>query len=241
MESKSHQIFRQRIEYANSYLQTVYGTLDFSAKFLKKEKNRKILICEKLGNSYDSLQQPLTECNRIFNFTKSNICRYYIVELYMAFDEYLQNVLKESFHHNSKQILGLSDKMLSITCKEILELGSYQEICEKVISDYYRELENLQSTTKLLDKIIKVYKITISDENMKKALAVLELRHLIIHNKTIIDVNYEKKYSFMNLKSKSKIPTKYDFVSKLSTHLTNLIDEFDKKLIEKNLLEKVEK
>lgn len=238
MESKSHQIYRQRIEYAKMYVQTVYGALSFTSKYLKGQKKDE-QISKFIGKELSSLNQPLSETKRIFNYSKTNICKYYIVELYKAFDEYLKNSIGEIFQYNPSLVLGLSDKPVLFTGADIVTLGNYKKICDKFISDIYRKLEDMQSTKKLLEKYVNVFKITIEKEKIDKALSVLELRHLVIHNNCKIDDGYQKDFPNMKLCSGKKIPTNFYFVNTLDSNLTCLIDIVDMKLIKRQLIKSV--
>ena len=70
METKSYQRFRQRIEFADLYIQTVYASLTNSHKYLryrsKTDDKQLITIC--LKTNMARLEVPLTEVNRIFNY-----------------------------------------------------------------------------------------------------------------------------------------------------------------------------
>lgn len=178
----------------------------------------------------------MSEVDRIFNYSKTNICKYYIVELYKAFDEYLKNSIEEIFQFNPLLVLELSAAQVSVSAVDIIKLGEYKNICKKIISDIYRKLEDLQSTRKLLDKYKKTFKIEIEKRIEKKALSVLELRHLIIHNDCKIDEVYEKSYPEMKLCAGKKISTTFSFVSTLDSNLTAFIDLIDKILLEKKLI-----
>lgn len=235
MESKSKQTFRQRLEYSKQYLQTVYGTLQFVSKELKgKPKEDK--ICDYIGKSFKVLNQPITQVERIFNYSKMNICKYYIIELYRAFDEYLRNCIREVFSNKSEKVLGLCEKSLSFTGAEIVKLKNYENICDNLVAKIYRELESSQSTKKLLDKFIKTFKLSIEKDVETNALAVLELRHLIIHNNSLIDNKYQVSFPKMKLKTDDKIPTRFNIVASLEKKLIPLIDNIDKELIKGKLV-----
>lgn len=243
MESKPHQIFRQKIEVTNTYLQSVYGALKFTSNFLNKNKreNSNKVINIYLGKDFNRLNQPLSETTRIFNYSKSKICEYYIINLYKTFDEYLQNTIYEVFKAEPQRILGLSNESVSFSGIEIIELGSYKEICDKLITNLYRKLENLKSTKQLLEKYVKVFNIQLENNQIENGLAVLELRHLVIHNNSKIDKTYENKFPFMNQKGGNKISTNFNFVNSLEPKISELVDEIDNQLLAKKFLTSVEK
>ena len=241
METKSHQKFRQRIEHAELYLQTVYCALQFTSRGLKRRgRNNNTLNINNCTNlSMNRLNQPLTEINRIFNYSKTNICKYYIVELYKAFDEYLRNSIKEIFLTSPTTVLGLSDKQINMTGADIVAYGNYQNVCNKIIADIYRELENMQSTKKLLDKYIKVFKLNIPNVLIDDALSLLELRHLIIHNNSIIDLKYQTSFPASGLTNGSKVPTNYTFANSQQIKLVSLINYIDQESIRLGLMNQI--
>lgn len=241
MESKAHQIFRQRIESSDNYLQTVYAAFEFTTKSLKENSNGIEIINEFLGEKFNALNHPVSEIDRIFNFSKCKICEYYIVELYKAVDEYLRNSIDEVFEKDPNRVLGFSTKPITLTGKNIIDLGNYKEICKKMTTEIYRNLEDLKSTKNLLEKYAKVFKIEIHQDIVIEALSVLELRHLIIHNNSTIDTDYEKKYSIMKLKIGEKIPTNFKFVISLAPKISKLINFFDNALLKNKLLFAIEK
>ena len=137
------------------------------------------------------------------------------------------------------QVLGLSDKQINLLGIDIIQLGTYDNICNKLCNDIYRGLENLQSTTKLLEKYFKTFKITVDQCIISDALSVLELRHLIIHNNSRIDLKYETAYKKFGLKSGDKVPTTYSFVNRQKDFVVDLVKKVDEQNITNGLMKTI--
>jgi hypothetical protein len=130
-----------------------------------------------------------------------------------------------------------------MTFAEIVRLGNYENIQEQLVLRIFRSIEELKSTSKLLDKILKDTKVNVPKNVIDDALTYLEMRHLFIHNHGLVDEKYAQTYGkrfTQNLKAKKELPTKLTTFTKALTAITTLIVEIDKQLIANGMVEKRE-
>ncbi|MCH5332084.1 MAG: hypothetical protein J1E33_06755, partial [Alistipes sp.] len=97
--------------------------------------------------------------------------------------------------------------------------------------------ENEQSTPKLLERILAYTKINIDDDIKKDALLYLEMRHLIIHNRSKADENFIIiSQNKINIPKDKKLPLNYEISSKAIEQVSTLCHTIDKELIEKKMV-----
>jgi len=181
---------------------------------------------------------------------KKNI-EYSILRLFNLFTAYLQSITKEMFAKNPMLVVGKAvinkngdDKEnLTMSYAEIVRLENYENVQEQIVLNVFRSIEEIKSTSKLLEKLLKDTKVNIPQDIIDEALTYLEMRHLFIHNQGLVDSKYAKKYGKRftpNLKDKNELPTKFDTFSKALTATTKLITEIDVQLLKNGMVEKRE-
>jgi hypothetical protein len=138
---------------------------------------------------------------------------------------------------------GDDKENLTMSYAEIVRLENYENVQEQIVLNVFRSIEELKSTSKLLEKLLKDTKVNIPQDIIDEALTYLEMRHLFIHNQGLVDSKYAKKYGKRftpNLKDKNELPTKFDTFSKALTATTKLITEIDVQLLKNGMVEKRE-
>ena len=127
----------------------------------------------------------------------------------------------------------------SLTYPEIVNLGSYDAIIEDMAKRGFRTLERMQSTPDMLDKLISLFRLSITDSLKEDALLYLQLRHLIIHNygkadDKFITKNTEGKVKINNINK--KITYNYELSNTAMNIVFELCKSIDDELIRQNLL-----
>ncbi len=198
-------------------------------------------ISEALGlpsSDYGHLKHPVKDYLRIFNYTRSKNIEFSILELYNAFKSYLKEILKEMYSKDPMKIVGKVNTQ-SLTYVEIVTLGSYENISEKMTNSVFRKLEDEKSTPKLLEKILCHTSISLDESLKNKALMYLEMRHLIIHNDGKADERFKQSYgTLLRLKADDKLPTTFDTVREAIQCINSLSEAIDIDLITSGLLDR---
>lgn len=241
-ETKSFQTFRSEIQYLKQHLQVIDASLTNSGRWLAKYKPRTDRITKALGTTadkHDTLNHPVSDYNRIFNYTRSKNAEFSIIELYNAFSVYMKSILTEMYKHNPIQIVGKATGNPNFTYVELVKFGNFQKIEEEMITKVFRKFEDERSTTKLLEKILNHTDIDLPDALRINALMYLEMRHLFIHNNGKADEHFAKEYGDnLSVRANNKLPTNFDTVSNAIQTVFNLIGFIDKELVTKNLVDK---
>ncbi|MEQ8683858.1 MAG: hypothetical protein RIE86_01135 [Imperialibacter sp.] len=253
-ETTSLQQYRSAIDFLQTHIQLLDASLIQIAKLLESQTNQELDINKALGLSvqnYDRLNHPCKQQNALVKHSQKKNIEFAILRLFNLFTAYLQNITKEMFAKNPMLVVGKAvinkngeDKEnLAMSYAEIVRLSSYENIQEQIVLNVFRSIEELKSTSKLLEKILKDTKVNISKETINGALTFLEMRHLFIHNHGLVDNKYAKTYgkSFTpNLKDKKELPTKFETFSKALAAITKLITEIDGQLISNGMVGKRE-
>ena len=233
-ETKSYQKFRSRIQYLEMHTQTIDAALNVMRHNIASSDDKKTSLAEILGfeaNRYSQLNHPTREKDRIINHSRARNSEYAVITLYSYFTEYLQNILGEIYAHKPLDVVGKSPNELKFSYAEIVKLGSFEAISEKMIANVFRNLENQKSTIELLDKIL-TRTVTI-DENIKtKGLKYLDMRHLFVHGSGIVDQDFVRKYGEdTSLKVGDDLPTTYGNAKAAIEAVTLLCSTIDQSLI----------
>ena len=253
-ESISFQQLRSNIEFLNMHIQLIDSSLVKTIRTLRSEKKKDETLDINLAlkvdkDKYDKLNHPLKQYPSIIKFTQYKNIEFSIILTYNIFSDYLRSIVSEMFESNPLFIVnkavveknGEDKDDLTLKYAEIVKLGTYELITEKIVTNIFRGFEEQKSTKKLLEKVLKDTKTNISNSKIEEALKYLELRHLIIHNKSKIDAAYAKKYGKKfnpNLKEGNKIPRKFEVFKSCIKAVFDLCNEIDSELIKTGFIEK---
>lgn len=246
MSSKSYQSFNGKIRTLKQHLQLLDLSLTRANAICTNNKNNGKYIAETLQsniNRHPQLNIPNqpADIRRIFTTTRKKVNEQAIIELYAYFSDYLLSVIREVENTNPKRILNLvsSQATSSLTYKDIFNLNSYESILDEISKRIYRALENERSTSKLLDKFIKMANLNIPNNLKEDALIYLEVRHLIIHANSKADARFinMNQHELVKVNSSNKTLTiNYAMTSAAIIKVNELCEKIDTELIGKGLL-----
>lgn len=251
-ETVSLQQYRGAIDFLESHIQLIDASLSYVNGHINIRKDKDEKIFSAFGveeKNYRKLNHPIKQLGTLLNASQKRTIEYSIVQLYNYFSNYLKSILGEMYKKDpflvvSKAVhakTGEEIKSFTFTYAELIKLGNFEDIKEKMISRIFRSLEELKSTSQLLEKILAKTKVVIPDDIKNQGLMYLEIRHLIIHSQNIIDEDYEKRYGVNftpDLKSGDKIPLNYILFKDGISAISNLVSAIDLELIRHGLVEK---
>ena len=91
--------------------------------------------------------------------------------------------------------LGVVGKaQASIRFDEVVRLGSYEATCEHMIDQVFRNSGGQRKTRKLLSKVLEKTGVEVDRGVLQDAMMYMDLRHLIVHNSSLIDEAFEQSY-----------------------------------------------
>lgn len=153
--------------------------------------------------------------------------------LYTHLNEYLRSILSEMYAKKPLEIAGKVSASLQF--HEIINLGSFENVSKKIVDQVFRTLESQRSTRALIEKILDRTDVTIDKETFDEAMFYLEIRHLIVHNSSLIDAKFEANYGsrIKYAKAGNKIPMSVGMAKKAISSLKRLCHNIDSGLISK--------
>jgi len=190
--------------------------------------------------THDKLNHPTRTNGRIISYSRAKNAEYSIIELYSCFTEYMKNILGEMYKKEPIKIvqkIADENKDNKLTFAEIVNLGDYSKISELMVLKVFRRLENERSTTLLLEKVLNHTKIKL-DENIKKqSLMYLQMRHLYVHNRGIVDKLFVDEFGELHqTKVGARLPSNFETINNAISIVLSLCDSIDKELIKENLV-----
>lgn len=249
--TKSYQIYDGKIRSLNQHLQLMDIALNVANKKCKEQVEDTMTIAEALSSDVNIHPQlnasaRAKDINRTFTTSRIKINEQAIIELYAAFSDYCLSLIKELAHSNSKKrILGLyystnQKSQDSLSYKAILDLGSYDNVINEIASKIFRRIENVKSTSFQVEVFIKNLGINVPDDLKNDAILYLVVRHLIIHNNSKVDddFNGKNKKGLGETNANGKIKINYALSSAAITKVTELCKMIDEEIIKKGLLNK---
>lgn len=253
-ETTSLQQYRGSIDFLQTHIQLLDASLIQTAKILKEQTDQEKNINVVLGlnaDSYNRLNHPTKQYIALIKHSQKKNIEFAILRLFNLFTDYLQSITKELFAKNPMLVVGKAvinkngeDKEnLTMSYAEIVRLSNYENVKEQIVLNIFRSIEELKSTSKLLEKILKDTKVNISKGITDDALTYLEMRHLIIHNHGLADNKYAKNYGNKftpQLKEKIELPIKFVTFSKALIAITKLVTTIDEQLIKQGVVGKRE-
>lgn len=182
---------------------------------------------------YDRLRHPVNHDARVFNFSRAQNIEHVISSLYRLFTEYMQGALTEIYATNPLLAAGKAPGALHYV--EIIKLGSFDAIADKIVANVFRKLENERSTVQLLDKVLDHTGVNLDPDQKEKALMYLEMRHLFVHNNGKIDEPFHVRYGhLMTTNVGNKLPTRFSIASNAIATIDTILRDIDTQLIALN-------
>ncbi len=233
METVSFQRFRGRIEYLQQHMQVV--DLAITKLFTQTQGHHlqggTILDALQVNSPrYDRLRHPVTHDARVFNFSRSRNIEHALISLYRYFSEYMHGILGEIYTTNPMVVVGKAPG--SLQYPDIVKLGTYEAVAEKMVSNVFRKLEDERSTVKLLDRILDHTGVNTDPNQKETALMHLEMRHLFVHNHGKADEGFVARYgAAIRVANGQKLPTKFKTARNGIHAVDTLLKDIDTQLI----------
>lgn len=172
---------------------------------------------------------------QITNHARARNAELVIQMLYTYFTEYLRSVLREMYDKKPLEILDKAHSSLKF--HEIVQLGSYDAICNHMVDYVFRSLESQRSTQGLLEKILEKTGVKLDSSILQTAMMYMEMRHLYVHNSGVVDMKFEKNFgTLVSDKAGRKFNSSIGRSRAAIKAIERLCSEIDKGLIEKGYL-----
>jgi len=167
---------------------------------------------------------------------KTTVRTAFIKRLYEITTIYFQDILKSATRKGLDVDKLIGEHSISLTSRDLIRIGNYEKIIEKISNSIFRQLENEKSTKKLIEKMDKKLGLSIGEEIIANALPYLEIRHLFVHNEGKADKDFCETFPFIEAEEEKIIKLTDDIIKNSRIALVTLIKEFDNKIVEKELV-----
>lgn len=170
------------------------------------------------------------------NHLKSSIREAFMKSIYENTMAYFQDILKAAIRNgiDAKKLIGEHSR--NFTSREIIEAGNHQNLLDSIGSSIFRQLENEKKAKDLIEKMSKKLGLDIESEKINAALPYFDIRHKLVHAEGIADQEFCKKFPNIEAESGKAIRISYELIDQARNHITNLIKDFDDKIVTNNIV-----
>lgn len=174
------------------------------------------------------------------NHLKTTIRAAFIKSLYENTSIYFQDILKAATKKGLDADRLIGEHSINMSSKELVRIGSYEKIIEKISSEIFRQLENEKSTKTLIEKMDKKLGLNIDEEIIQTAIPYLEIRHILVHRQGKADKQFCDRFPLIDAEVNKLINLKHSLILKARMAIVTLVKEFDKKIVAYGLVETTE-
>lgn len=174
------------------------------------------------------------------NHLKTTIRAAFIKSLYETTTIYFQDILKAATKKGLDIDRLIGEHSINISSKDLIKIGSFEKIVERISSGIFRQLENEKSTKSLIEKMDKKLGLNVGEEIIHAALPYLEIRHRLVHGQGKADKEFCERYPFIGAEEDKTIELEYALIDNARKAIITLVKEFDKKIVANGLIETTE-
>lgn len=174
------------------------------------------------------------------NHLKTTVRAAFIKSLYETTTNYFQDILKAATKKGLDIDRLIGEHSINISSKDLIKIGSFEKIIERISSSIFRQLENEKSTKSLIEKMDKKLGLNVGDEIIHAALPYLEIRHRLVHGQGKADKEFCEKYPFIGAEENKTFELEYSLIDNARKAIITLVKEFDKKIVANGLVEMTE-
>lgn len=127
----------------------------------------------------------------------------------------------------------------NLSFSQIVKLGTYEAICDHMIRHVFRSFSNQRNTKSLVEQVLDKTGVVVKDKTLDDATFYLNIRHLIVHNSSIVDSEFEKLYGSKTgfAKSGVRLQMSISLTRKAVKSIRALCHEIDQGLIQAGYLD----
>ncbi len=171
----------------------------------------------------------------VINHIRSTLYSSYVKDIYEELTHYLRTILTQASRNgfNSGRLIG--EHSFKMDAKAVMELGNWDQVCQMVTESVFQSLEAEKSTLKLLEKMATKLALNIDNQLISAALPYLEARHFLVHTDGKVTRDYINTYPQIQIKD-GYVALNFAFIEGLRSSVKALVAEYDKEVINGNLL-----
>lgn len=233
--TSAYHAFDQKLIYFHDDIELV-DILNKSVRALQNPNNKRLFsgLNENIHTHMKRRSNSHKNREIVLRHLKSTVYSSYVKDVYEEVALYFKRILAEvtiSVHDrklpNKEEFLNeiLDNYKVNVFAKDIFMQKSWEGVVSYIISLIFQSLENERSTKALIMKINKRLKLD------------LDIRHLLVHTDGVASEEFMKRFpKILIIKETNKVIIDLPLLLNMEKHVTEMVQEFDKKIIEKDLL-----
>ncbi len=162
---------------------------------------------------------------------RATLCEAFIKNIYEDLVQYFAEILRAAAKNGLDYNRLIGEHKVSFEANEILSAGSWSNAIDMVAKSVYRKLENERSTKNLINKMNAKLNLGVTQATIDAALPYLEIRHLLVHSEGKADEAFCNTFPALCNKAGKKIKLDYVLLQNARTAITNMVNEFDQKIV----------
>ncbi|MCX6898471.1 MAG: hypothetical protein NT105_07205 [Verrucomicrobia bacterium] len=170
------------------------------------------------------------------NHLKATLCASYIKDIYEDMVQYMAELLEAAARKGIDPNRLIGEHKVEFEANDILTAGTWNNVVKLVSKSVFRKLENEKSTKSLLQKMNTKLNLGVRQATIDAALPYLEIRHLLIHADGKADQAFCDSFPAFGATVDQKIQLDHDVLQKARVAITNLIHEFDQRVVASNVV-----
>jgi len=172
----------------------------------------------------------------VMNHLRATVYSSYVKDVYEEVTHYLKTILAQASKNgfNSGRLIG--EHSFKVDAKTVLELGSWDKVCDLVTSSVFQVLEAEKSTVKLLEKMASKLALNVEKSLVTAALPYLEVRHFLVHADGKIPEEYAAQHPHITTDDQGYVVLNYAFITSLRDNVRAMMADYDKEVIATGLL-----
>jgi hypothetical protein len=170
------------------------------------------------------------------NHLKATLCASFLKDIYEDMTQYLLEILEAAARHGLDPNRLIGEHKVSLEANDILAAGSWPNIVRVVSQSVFRKLEGERSTKNLLQKINTKLGLGVTQATIDAALPYFEIRHLLVHADGKADQKFCSAFPAFGATAGEKISLDHGILQEARVAIFALIDEFDQKVVAKNVV-----
>ncbi len=170
------------------------------------------------------------------NHLKATLCSSFIKDIYEDLTQYMAEILEAAARNGLDPNRLIGEHKVTFEANDILSLGGWPKVVELISKSVFRKLENEKSTKSLLQKINSKLNLGVQQTKIDAALPYLELRHLLIHSDGKADQIFCSTFPAFGATVGQKIQLDHSVLQNARVAITNLINEFDQKIVANSVI-----
>ena len=172
----------------------------------------------------------------IINHLRSTVYGSFVKDVYEEITHYLRTILQQCLQSgfDSDRIIG--EHVIKLDARTILQMGTWEAMCEYVMSLLFQAMENERSTRKLLQKMCSKLGLSVPKCLIDETIPYIEIRHFLVHDNGVTSDAFRQEHEAFNYSPDGRIRVDYQFTLDMRSKSFALVQAIDEGLIANNLL-----